>query len=268
MSRRVVVTGLGALTPLGLDLESTWSALVAGKSGARTIASFDPSSLPVRMACELKGFDVDNWIDKRESRKMDPSVHYGVAAALMAWKDSGLADSGFDAGRVGAIIGSGVGGIQTLEAQHTVLMEKGPRRISPFFIPMLIPDMSSGMVSIMLGLKGPNFATVSACASGAHAIGTAYRAIQHGDADAIVTGGTEAAISLMSVAVSQRCERSRPGMTNPSGHLVRSTPNATASSWARAPASLCSRNSSTRRSAERRSTPSSWATERQGMRIT
>ncbi len=199
MSRRVVVTGLGALTPLGLDLESTWSALLAGKSGAGTIASFDPSSLPVRIACELKGFDVDDLIDKRESRKMDPSVHYGVAAALMAWKDSGLADSGFDARRVGAIIGSGVGGIQTLEAQHTVLMEKGPRRISPFFIPMLIPDMSSGVVSIMLGLKGPNFATVSACSSGAHAIGTAYRAIQHGDADAIVTGGTEAAISPLSV---------------------------------------------------------------------
>ncbi len=200
MSRRVVVTGLGALTPLGLDVESTWTALLAGKSGASAIARFDASSLPVRIACELRGFDVDDWIDKRESRKMDPSVHYGVAATLMAWKDSGLADSGFDAGRVGAIIGSGVGGIRTLEAQHTVLMEKGPRRISPFFIPMLIPDMSSGVVSIMLGLKGPNFATVSACASGAHAIGTAYRAIQHGDADAIVTGGTEAAISLMSVA--------------------------------------------------------------------
>jgi len=200
MSRRVVVTGLGAVTPLGLDVESTWSALLAGKSGAGAISQFDASGLSVRIACELKGFDVDDWIDKRESRKMDPSVHYGVAATLMAWKDSGLADSGFDARRVGAIIGSGVGGIHTLEAQHTVLMEKGPRRISPFFIPMLIPDMSSGVVSIMLGLKGPNFATVSACASGAHAIGTAFRAIQHGDADAIVTGGTEAAISPLSVA--------------------------------------------------------------------
>jgi len=199
MSRRVVVTGLGVLTPLGLDVESTWSALLAGKSGAGTISQFDATDYAVRIACELKGFDVENWIDKREARKMDASVHYGVAAALMAWNDSGLADVGFDARRVGAIIGSGVGGIQTLENQHTVLMEKGPRRISPFFIPMLIPDMSSGVVSIMLGLKGPNFATVSACASGAHAIGTAYRAIQHGDADAIVTGGTEAAVSPMSI---------------------------------------------------------------------
>ncbi len=200
MSRRVVVTGLGALTPLGLDVESTWSALLAGTSGAVTITKFDASRYPVRIACEISGFDVEDWIDKREARKMDQSVHYGVAASLMAWKDSGLADSGFDAGRVGAIIGSGVGGIQTLETQHTVLMEKGPRRVSPFFIPMLIPDMSSGTVSIMLGLKGPNFATVSACASSGHAIGTAFRAIQHGDADAILAGGTEAAISALSVS--------------------------------------------------------------------
>ncbi len=199
MSRRVVVTGLGLLTPIGLDVESTWSGLMAGKSGAGTISQFDATDYAVRIACELKGFDVEKFVDKREARKMDPSVHYGVAAALMAWNDSGLADAGLEADLVGAIIGSGVGGIQTLENQHTVLMEKGPRRISPFFIPMLIPDMSSGVVSIMLGLKGPNFATVSACASGAHAIGTAFRSIQHGDADAIVSGGTEAAVSPMSI---------------------------------------------------------------------
>ncbi len=199
MSRRVVVTGLGALTPVGLDVETTWSALLAGKSGAGTIAQFDASDYPVRIACELEGFDVEKYIDKREARKMDPSVHYGVTAALMAWEDSGLADAGLDGDRVGAIIGSGVGGIQTLEAQHTMLMEKGPRRVSPFFIPMMIPDMSSGVVSITLGLRGPNFATVSACASGAHAIGTAFRAIQHGDSDAILAGGTEAAVSPMAI---------------------------------------------------------------------
>ena len=200
MSRRVVVTGMGAVTPLGLDRETTWENLIAGKSAASTIRQFDASGFPVQIACELTDFDVEKFVDKREARKMDPSTRYGVAAALMAWGDSGMADSGFDADRIGVLIGSGVGGIQTLEAQHSVLMEKGPRRISPFFIPMLIADMSSGAASIMLGLKGPNYATVSACASGAHAIGAAFRAVQRGDADAMVTGGTEAAVCPMSLA--------------------------------------------------------------------
>ena len=200
MSRRVVVTGIGAVTPLGLDVETTWENLVAGKSAASTIRQFDAEGFPVRIACELTDFDVEKYVEKREARKMDPSTRYGVAAAVMAWKDSGLGDSGFDAGRVGVVIGSGVGGIQTLEDQHTVLMEKGPRRVSPFFIPMLIADMPSGAVSITLGLKGPNYATVSACASGAHAVGESFRAVQRGVADAMVTGGTEAAVCPMSLA--------------------------------------------------------------------
>jgi 3-oxoacyl-[acyl-carrier-protein] synthase II len=200
MTRRVVVTGVGALTPLGLDRETTWSNLVAGKSAAATIKQFDASGYPVRIACELPGFDAEAFIDKREARKMDPCTRYAVAASLMAWKDSGIAGGAFDPDRAGVIIGAGVGGIQTLEQQHTVLMEKGPRRISPFFIPMLIADMPSGMVSIALGLKGPNFATVSACASGAHAAGVALRTIREGDADIVVTGGTEAAVCPMSVA--------------------------------------------------------------------
>jgi 3-oxoacyl-[acyl-carrier-protein] synthase II len=200
MSRRVVVTGMGVLSPLGLSTESTWDALVAGKSGAGKIRSFDASDLPVRIACELPGFDPVAFFDAREARKMDPCTQYAVAATQMAWKDSGLVDGGFVPERTGVIIGSGVGGIQTLETQHAILMEKGPRRISPFFIPMLIADMPSGMVSIMLGLKGPNFSTVSACASGAHAIGVAYDAIRQDDADVMVAGGTEAAVCKLALA--------------------------------------------------------------------
>jgi 3-oxoacyl-[acyl-carrier-protein] synthase II len=199
MQRRVVVTGMGTLSPLGLDLESSWKALVAGENACGPITTFDVSDFPVKIACELKGFDPEAFMDKREARKMDPCCQYAVAATQMAWKDAGLEDGGYDPDRTGVIIGSGVGGIQTFENQHTMLMEKGPRRISPFFIPMMIADMPSGMVSIALGLKGPNFATVSACASGAHAIGTSFRAIRDGDAEMIVTGGTEAAISPMAV---------------------------------------------------------------------
>ena len=194
MSRRAVVTGMGAVTPLGLTWESSWESVVAGKSAAGPIKQFDASEYLVRIACELPGFDVEAFVDKLEARKMDPCTQYGVASSLMAWRDSGLADGGFDPDRVGVIIGSGVGGIQTLEQQHTVLMEKGPRRVSPFFIPMLIADMPSGAVSILLGLKGPNFATVSACASGAHAVGVALRAVRCGEADVVLAGGTEAAI--------------------------------------------------------------------------
>ncbi len=200
MQRRVVVTGMGVLSPLGLSLESTWPSIVAGKSACATIKAFDATDFPVRIACELPGFAAESFMDKREARKMDPCTQYAVAAAQMAWEDSGLDRGGFDPDRTGVVIGSGVGGIQTLETQHTVLMEKGPRRISPFFIPMLIADMPSGMVSILLGLKGPNYATVSACASGANAIGESMRAIQRGDADVVVSGGTEAAVCPLALS--------------------------------------------------------------------
>jgi 3-oxoacyl-[acyl-carrier-protein] synthase II len=199
MSRRVVISGLGAVTPLGLDVETTWEALLAGRSGAGEIAQFDASGFPVRIACELRGFTVGDFIDAREARKMDPCTHYGMAASMMAWKDAGFADGEYDPDRTGVLIGSGVGGIQTFEAQHTVLMEKGPRRISPFFIPMMIADMPSGAVSIALGLKGPNYATVSACASGAHALGVSFHTVRDGDADVMVAGGAEAAICPMAL---------------------------------------------------------------------
>ncbi|MBD3367688.1 MAG: beta-ketoacyl-ACP synthase II [Candidatus Eisenbacteria bacterium] len=197
--RRVVVTGMGALTPLGLDVQSFWDGLVAGRSGCAEISSFDASGFPVRIACELPGFDPEEYIEKRDIRKMDPVTRYAMAAAQMAWKEAGFDDGAIAPERAGVVIGTGVGGIQTLENQHTVLMEKGPRRISPFFIPMLIADMPSGQVSIHLGLKGPNYATVSACASGAHAIGAAYHAVRDGDAEVMVTGGTEAAVCPLSL---------------------------------------------------------------------
>ncbi len=198
--RRVVVTGMGALTPLGLDVQSFWDGLAAGRGACAEIRSFDASEFPVRIACELPDFDAEDYLDKRELRKMDAVTRYAMAAAQMAWEDAGFDEGAFTPERAGVVIGTGVGGIQTLEDQHTVLMEKGPRRVSPFFIPMLIADMPAGMVSIRYGLRGPNYATVSACASGAHAIGTAYRAIRDGDAEVMVTGGTEAAVCPLSVA--------------------------------------------------------------------
>ncbi len=199
MSRRVVITGMGAVTPLGLSVRESWESLLAGKSGAGEIAQFDTSGFAVRIACELSGFAVEDYIDKRDARKMDPCTHYGVAASQMAWKDAGFEDGGYDADRAGVLIGSGVGGIQTFGVQHAILMEKGPRRVSPFFIPMMIADMPSGAASIALGLKGPNFATVSACASGAHAIGVAFHTVRRGDADIMVAGGAEAAICPIAV---------------------------------------------------------------------
>ncbi len=200
MSRRVVVTGMGAVSPLGMSVESTWESLLAGKSGAGPVRAFDASGFLVRIACEVKGFDVEAFMDKRDARKMDLCTQYAVAAGTMAWKDAGFDGGGFDPEATGVIVGSGVGGIQTFGTQHSILMEKGPRRVSPFFIPMMIADMPSGAISIKLGLKGPNFATVSACASGAHAIGVAFRAIARGDADVVVSGGAEAAVCPIALA--------------------------------------------------------------------
>jgi len=200
MSKRVVVSGMGTVAPLGPDVESLWSALLEGRNACRTITQFDPTGFPVRIACEVTGFDLDAFVDKREARKMDPCTRYAIGASDMAWSDSGLQDGDFDPDRAGVIIGSGVGGIQTLETQHTLLIDKGPRGVSPFFITMLIADMPAGAVSIRLNLKGPNYATVSACSSGAHAIGAAFRAVRRGDADLMVAGGTEAAVCQMALA--------------------------------------------------------------------
>jgi 3-oxoacyl-[acyl-carrier-protein] synthase II len=198
--RRVFVTGVGAVSPLGNDAESTWQQLVAGKSGAGPVTRFDASGYETRFACEVKDFSPEGVLDRKEAKRMDRFVQYAVVAAAEAIRSAGLAVETLDRDRIGVLVGSGIGGMETFEDQHTALMNKGPGRVSPYFIPMMIIDMASGQVSIQFGLKGPNFGTVSACASGAHAIGEALRLIRAGDADAMLAGGSEATITPMAMA--------------------------------------------------------------------
>ncbi len=198
LRRRVVVTGLGAITPIGKSADEFWTNALAGVSGAGPITLFDASRHDVRFAAEVKGFDPTQYGEKKEVKKMDRFSQFALAAATMAVKDSGL-DVARVGERAGVLIGSGIGGIQTLEDQHTVIMEKGPGRVSPFFVPMMIVNMATGLVSMRFGAKGPSNATVTACASGANAIGDAFRIIQYGDADVMIAGGAEAPISPISV---------------------------------------------------------------------
>src|SRR5687768_8156131 len=199
MGRRVVVTGMGLLTALGNDLATTWEALLEGRSGVRRITRFDPEGFATQIAAEVKDFEPERWIEKKEARRQDLFTQFAVAAASMAVEDSGLELPGGDGDRVGVIIGSGIGGIRTHEVQNERYLQGGPSRISPFYIPMMIPDIASGIVSMRHGAKGPNYCTVSACASSAHAIGDAFRLIKHGDAEMIIAGGTEAAVTPMSI---------------------------------------------------------------------
>ena len=199
MGNRVVITGLGVLSPIGLTTESFWAALCAGESGISEITKFDVSDFDARIAGELKGFVPEDYIGRKEARRLDEYVQFAVVATQMALDDSALDLDSEDRERVGVVIGSGVGGIKTFEREHTNLVNKGPGRISPFFIPMMIADMAPGYVSIVHGLKGPNYTTVSACSSGAHAIGDAFRILERGDADVMITGGTESSISPMAV---------------------------------------------------------------------
>ena len=198
--RRVVVTGLGVIAPNGNTVEDFWDALTNGRSGIGPITHFDASQHKVKIAGEIRDFDPTPALDKKEARRNDLFVQYGVYAATQAAASAGLDMSKVNPERVGVIFGSGVGGLGTLEAQHTILETKGPDRISPFLIPMMISDMSAGMISIKLGAKGPNYTTVSACSSAGHAIGDAARKIQYGDADVMITGGTEAAVTPISIA--------------------------------------------------------------------
>ncbi|MFN0157454.1 MAG: beta-ketoacyl-ACP synthase II [Bacteroidota bacterium] len=195
--RRVVVTGLGALTPVGLGIEEYWKNLVAGKSGAGPVTYFDPAAYDTRFACELKGFKAADFMDRKSVQRMDPFAQYAVISSDMAMKDSGISVKDMDPDRIGVVYGSGIGGMMTYHTQFQNYVEGGPRRISPFFIPMLIPDIAAGYISIKHGLKGPNYATVSACATASHAIGDAFRIVQYGDADAMVCGGSEAPITPM-----------------------------------------------------------------------
>ena len=199
MGRRVVVTGMGLVTALGNDLATTWAALLAGRSGVRRITRFDPEGFATQIAAEVKDFEPERWIEKKETRRQDLFTQFAVAASSMAVEDSGLDLPDGDGYRVGVIIGSGIGGIGTHEIQNKRYLDGGPSRISPFYIPMMIPDIASGIVSMRYGAKGPNYCTVSACASSAHALGDAFRLIKHGDADVMIAGGTEAAVTAMSV---------------------------------------------------------------------
>lgn len=199
MRRRVVVTGLGAVTAVGLDVASTWTALLAGQSGGAPITKFDAARFPVRFACEVKGFDPLQYMERKEAKRADAYTQYAVAAAVQAFADAGFGEGGFDPEMTGVIVGSGVGGLKSFEEQHDVYRELGPSKISPFFIPTFIADIAAGVVSMRLGAKGPNYATVSACSTSAHAIGDAFRAIQYGDADVMVSGGAEAAVTPMAI---------------------------------------------------------------------
>lgn len=197
--RRVVVTGLGVISPVGNDTATTWRAILDGVSGADYITQFDASTFPVRFACEVKGFDPLQYMDRKEARRTDIYTQFALAAAVQAMRDAGLESGGYDPDNTGVIIGSGIGGLKIFEQQHDEFRERGPSKISPFFIPMFISDMAAGIVSMRFNAKGPNYATVSACSTSAHAIGDAFRTIQYGDADVMITGGSEAAITPMAI---------------------------------------------------------------------
>lgn len=200
MKRRVVITGIGAVTPLGNSVEETWANVKAGKSGVGPLTRIDAEKFPAKVAAEVKDFDIEQYIERKEARKMDRFTHYALASAMMAVKDANLEITEANANRIGVWIGSGIGGMETYENQFVTFQERGARRVSPFFVPMMIPDMASGQVSIYLGAKGINSCTVTACASGTNSIGDAFKVIQRGDADAMITGGAEAPIVNMAVA--------------------------------------------------------------------
>ncbi|GAB4165453.1 MAG: beta-ketoacyl-ACP synthase II [Geothermobacteraceae bacterium] len=197
--RRVVITGMGVVSPLGTGKEKNWEALVQGKSGIGRITSFDASDLPTQIAGEVKDFNPDDFIEKKEQRKMDLFIQYAVAAADMALEDSGFTINDSNATRVGVQVGAGLGGLPTIEKYHQAMLEGGYKKISPFFIPMLIINLAPGYISMRTGAKGPNLSSVSACATGTHSIGDAFRAVQRGDADAMICGGCESTITPLGI---------------------------------------------------------------------
>jgi len=198
--RRVVVTGIGAVSPVGNSAEQAWENVIAGKSGIGPLTRVDVSKFPVSVSAEVRDFNIEDYIDRKEARKMDRFTHYALAATMMAAKDANLTITEEMAPRAGVWIGSGIGGMETHEQQFLTFQERGVRRVSPFFVPMMIPDMASGQVSIYLGAKGVNSCSVTACASGTNSIGDAFKVIERGDADVMITGGAEAPIVTMAVA--------------------------------------------------------------------
>lgn len=200
MKRRVVITGVGAVTPIGIDVETYWNGLKSGASGAGQITQFDTTGYEVTIAAEIKGFQPENYMEKKEARRMDRYCQVALAAANEAVLDSGINFEKEDMTRVGVVVGSGIGGLNSLQTEHTKLMERGPSRVSPFFIPMMISNIAAGQISIAYGTKGPNTSVVTACATSTNSIGDAYRMIQYGDADVLIAGGTESAICEISIA--------------------------------------------------------------------
>lgn len=200
MKRRVVVTGVGLVTPLGTGVEKAWKNICAGMSGIGLISRFDTSDFSVKIAAEVKDFEVDAFFDKKASKHLDLFVQYGLAAAGMAVKDSGVVIDKDNCGRVGVITGCGMGGLPTIEVCYRVILERGPKKVTPFFIPMVIPNMPSGHISMLIGSKGPNLSLSTACAAGTHAVGESYRHIQSGECDIIITGGAEAVICATGVS--------------------------------------------------------------------
>ncbi len=197
--RRVVITGLGVLTPIGNNINEFWQAMMEGKSGAGPITKFDTSDFTTKFACEIKNYDPSPYIDKKALRRMDPYTQYAIITSIMAMEDSGIDLENVDKERIGVVFGSGIGGMDTFEKQHREFIEGGARRISPFFVPMMISDIAAGQISIHYGLKGPNYATTSACATSTNAIADAFFLVQRGSADVILCGGSEAAITPMAI---------------------------------------------------------------------
>lgn len=199
MKRRVVITGLGIVSPVGNDIATAWDNLTQGKSGIGPITRFDPSEMNSHIAGEVKDFDVTEYLLAKEARQMDTFIHYGIAAGVQAWRDAGLEANEANADRIGVIVGSGIGGLQRIEETQKEYLERGARRISPFFVPASLINLVSGQLSIMLGLKGPSYAVVSACTTGLHSIGDAGRLIEYGDADVMLAGGTESTVTPLGV---------------------------------------------------------------------
>jgi 3-oxoacyl-[acyl-carrier-protein] synthase II len=197
--RRVVVTGLGIISPLGIGQEENWDAVSNGRSGIGPITRFDPKDVNAKIAGEVKNFNPEDYVDKKEIKKMDTFLHYSLAAGKMAVEDSGLVINDENAEKVGVLVGSGLGGLSTIEKYHSLMLEKGPKKISPFFIPMLIVNLAPGHLSMHFGCKGPNLSIVTACATGNHSIGEAFKIIQRGDADAMIAGGVESTITPLAV---------------------------------------------------------------------
>ncbi len=199
MKRRVVITGLGIVSPVGNDIDSAWDNIVNGRSGIGRISRFDPSTFNAQIAGEVKDFDVTQYMSAKEAKQMDTFIHYGVAAGMQAWRDAGLEITEQNAERIGVIVGSGIGGLPRIEEQQIEYLERGARRISPFFVPASLINLISGQLSIKLGFKGPSYAVVSACTTGLHSIGDAARLIEYGDADVMVAGGAESTVSPLGI---------------------------------------------------------------------